>query len=544
MQLRQAEQALADARLVGDVKIAAFFEGGNKKGRQAKLTEYAKVVRDWRSQSMAESTPQLQNAPMPQPNHPLSTIANIIRHAEKPITPFNWELEFPEVFDRENPGFNAIVGNPPFLGGVKISKSYSPEYLHFLYSCTPEAGGQCDLAAFFFRKAFTLIRKMGTFGLIGTNTIAQGDTRDSGLTWICENNGSIYNAKKRVKWPGIAAVLVSTVHVIKGEIENKYLDDKKVYAISAFLLHSSQHSPPKRLLNSRGKLSFLGSMVGGVGFIFEENNNQVTSLNEMREIVRQNPENLERIFPFLGGEEVNSHPEHKNRRFIIDFGDMSEEDARKWPDLMSIVETKVKPCRDTVNRKSHRKRWWQYGDKRTELYQKARKLDKVLACSRHSPHLSFAFLPSQVVFSEALVVLTLDALSEFCVLQSRPHEIWARLFGSSIKDDLRYTPSDCFETFPFPENWEIDRTLEDIGQTYYTYRADLMVRNAGPHRHLQPLPRPPRTPPRPPQTPRSPRPNGPRRPQCLRLARHSRLVHYPHRGGFTNDFAQRTRCGG
>ena len=65
----------------------------------------------------------------------------------------------------------------------------------------------------------------------------------------------------------------------------------------------------------------------------------------------------------------------------------------------------------------------------------------------------------------------------FSVLQSRPHEIWARFFGSSLEDRLRYTPSDCFETFPFPEDWQINPALETTGQSYYDFRAELMVRN-------------------------------------------------------------------
>ena len=62
---------------------------------------------------------------------------------------------------------------------------------------------------------------------------------------------------------------------------------------------------------------------------------------------------------------------------------------------------------------------------------------------------AFAFRRS-ACHSEAVIVFALDGVAAFCVLQSRPHEIWARFFGSSMKDDLRYTPSDCFETFPFP----------------------------------------------------------------------------------------------
>ena len=54
------------------------------------------------------------------------------------------------------------------------------------------------------------------------------------------------------------------------------------------------------------------------------------------------------------------------------------------------------------------------------------------------------------MLADALSCLPSTTYAAFAVLQSRPHEVWARFFGSSLKDDLRYTPSDCFETFPFP----------------------------------------------------------------------------------------------
>jgi hypothetical protein len=82
-----------------------------------------------------------------------------------------------------------------------------------------------------------------------------------------------------------------------------------------------------------------------------------------------------------------------------------------------------------------------------------------------------------MIYSKTLAVFLLDSYAAFGALQSRPHEIWARFFGSSMKDDLRYTPSDCFETFPFPENWQAHRALEAAGKAYYEFRAALMVRN-------------------------------------------------------------------
>jgi hypothetical protein len=82
-----------------------------------------------------------------------------------------------------------------------------------------------------------------------------------------------------------------------------------------------------------------------------------------------------------------------------------------------------------------------------------------------------------MVYAESLIVFPFGKYAAFSALQSRPHEIWARFFGSSMKDDLRYTPSDCFETFPFPDDWETHPALEAAGQTYYEFRAALMVRN-------------------------------------------------------------------
>jgi hypothetical protein len=90
---------------------------------------------------------------------------------------------------------------------------------------------------------------------------------------------------------------------------------------------------------------------------------------------------------------------------------------------------------------------------------------------------AFTFLPTGRVFAESLVVFALPTFSAFCVLQSCVHDVWARFFASSIKDDLRYTPSDCFETFPFPEHYESNTALEAVGKAYYEFRADLMVRN-------------------------------------------------------------------
>ncbi|WP_051021056.1 Eco57I restriction-modification methylase domain-containing protein [Synechococcus sp. PCC 6312] len=205
-QWQRAELELEEAKLIGDVKIAAFFNGSSKKERDAKLSEYTALVRNSRQAIDTEDN---------EASIQLKTISNALRQATKPITPFSWDIEFPEVFDRKNPGFDGIVGNPPFAGKNTTINGNPEGYIDWLKIVHHESHGNADVVAHFFRRSHTLLRSGGTMGLIATNTIAQGDTRSTGLRFICNNGGMIYNATRRYKWPGLAAVVVSLVHIMK-----------------------------------------------------------------------------------------------------------------------------------------------------------------------------------------------------------------------------------------------------------------------------------------------------------------------------------------
>ena len=127
--------------------------------------------------------------------------------------------------------FDAFVGNPPFAGKNAVAAGNVGGYPDWLKTRHEESHGNADLVAHFFRRAFDLVRAGGTFGLIATNTIAQGDTRSSGLRWICEHGGEIYRATKRYQWPGEAAVVVSVLHVAKtGEARDERAGSRNVEA--------------------------------------------------------------------------------------------------------------------------------------------------------------------------------------------------------------------------------------------------------------------------------------------------------------------------
>jgi hypothetical protein len=382
------------------------------------------------------------------------------------------------VFARANGGFDAIVGNPPFAGKNTISGARAG-YLDWLKQIHEGSHGNADLVAHFFRRAFDLLRRGGALGLLATNTIAQGDTRSTGLGWICTHGGTIIAARRRRPWPGSAAVVVSEVHVVRGEMPGPYLlDDRSVPSITAFLCHAGGHEGPAALPANAGQ-SFIGSYLLGMGFTFDDTDRsgKAGPLREMQRLIAADPRNAERIFPYLGGEELNASPTQAPHRYAINFGALSEEEARRWPDLLALVEQKVKPERLRQKRAARRRYWWRYAEAAPALYRAIQDLPRVLAVSRIGQQAAFAFLPGRLVYAETLVVFALSTNAAFCALQSRVHEVWARFFGSSLKDDLRYTPSDCFETFPFPVHFATDPRLEEAGKVYDECRAALMVAN-------------------------------------------------------------------
>ncbi len=464
--LAEANAALTDVRFFGDFALEAYFIETKARQREVRRQQHFTSLR------IGTDTPAEQEL-----DHRERLAAK--RKRTTPFAPFHWKIEFPEVFERRNPGFDAFVGNPPFAGKNTVAHSNVSGYPLWLKEVHAESHGNADLVAHFFRRSFDLLRNEGTLGLIATNTIAQGDTRSTGLRWICTHGGEIYRAQTRFKWPGVAAVVVSVLHIVKGELGGrKSLDGAAVERITAFLFHSGGHDDPAQLEENADQ-SFQGSIVLGMGFTFDDTDTAgvATPLAEMHRLIEENPSNEEVIFPYIGGQEVNTSPTHAHHRYVIDFRERTEQVCRfGWPQLMQILEERVRSDRERQNRRVRRERWWQHAEKAAGLYEAVSGLGRVLAVNcGATPHLALAFLPARTVFAHSLVVFPLPTHAAFCALQSRPHEIWARFFGSSMKDDLRYTPSDVFQTFPFPSNWTADPTLEAVGQAYCDFRADLMV---------------------------------------------------------------------
>lgn len=464
---RRVEEEIEPARQVGDAVIAAFFSTDKAKTREKARAE----VESWIT---AQVNPEWDK---------IESTANRFR-TEQGWRPFHWQIEFPEVFMRDNPGFDAVIGNPPFLGGAKIWPAFGSGYVDWLKISHANSGGKgVDLVAHFFRRGFDLIRRGGAMGLVATNKIGQGDTRAAGLKQIRLHNGQIYRATRKMPWPGEAAVVVSMVYIGK---ETKFaiatLDEQPVAEINSFLMPNEEVEPRPLLANSH--ICFRGCDTYGMGFIFSDADGSTSAgtIADMKRVIADDPRAAERIFPFLGGREIATDPRHRHHRYAINFANMSLDEASQWPSLISIVRAKVKPERDKLQGYSVAERrrdyWWQYGTYTPALFRAIDGMDRVMIIGAAAVmHHMIAVIPAACVFSHKTMVFASSNMSFFAAMQSSVHELWSRSFGTTFgsSDALTYNPLTVFRTFPFPPGYEMNATLEAIGEAYHDHRAELMV---------------------------------------------------------------------
>ncbi|MEU4282359.1 Eco57I restriction-modification methylase domain-containing protein [Nocardiopsis dassonvillei] len=386
--------------------------------------------------------------------------------------PLHWPLTFPEVFEKD--GFDAVIGNPPFLGGSKITGSFGTSFRIFIVeTIANHAKGNSDLVGYFVLQAHRLLNKKGQAGLISTNTLSQGDTREVSLDQLAKSGVEIYRAHSGNPWPSKSAALeYCAIWTSKTPISSKarrLLDGSPVKTITPRLQAGSRATGNPQRLFSNSENSFQGSKLDGIGFSMESERAQ--------ELIRSNKKNNDILSPFLSGKDLNTSIDFSASRWVINFHDWSEDRAKTYPECYEQVRLLVKPERDKNNRKVYRELWWQYAEKRPGMLKAISDLNQVMVLTIHTKTCIPAFAPTNQVFSHGLVVFASDDTAMLALLSSNPHYWWAKSRGSSMKTDLRYTPSDVFETFAMPE---LTQELRDLGDRLDTYRRDVMLsRNTG-----------------------------------------------------------------
>lgn len=446
--LRETNEKLDRLKCAADMLIAAEFTPGS-----------AADKRDVRDQAAIRVTANFHQTD-------LATFRREAQQALRGQTTFHWPLEFPEVIVDRN-GFDAIIGNPPFMGGQKITGAFGDPYREYLVGHLANGKrGSADICAYFFIRGVDMLRDHGQLGSLATNTIAQGDTREVGLDQLLDGTCVIPRAVRSRPWPGVASLEIALVWVRKGKWASLFvLDEQETTGITAFLTTpGTVTGNPFRLKANEGK-SFQGSNVLGMGFVLTP--------DEAKSLIAKDPRNKDVLFPYLNGEELNSSPDHSPSRWVINFFDWPIEKARKYPDCFRIVEEKVRPERvANTYSKSAREKWWLYERSRPELYEAIAGMERVLVVAQVSRTLAFCLVPNQSVFTHKLVVFPFSEADYYAVLQSAFHCAWAWSYTSTLKADLSYTPTDCFETFSFPTSLN---GLEIIGERYHAHRQQILL---------------------------------------------------------------------
>ena len=368
---------------------------------------------------------------------------------------------------------DAIIGNPPFLGGKRIRLNLGDEYINRVFTKFPVVKDSVDFCSYWFRIAHDNLDENGRAGLVATNSISQGKSRAASLEYISQNGGYIYDAVSTQEWSGEAAVHVSIVNWSKQQSNLYTLDSKSVLRINSSLQAEIDVSQAVRL-KANLNLCFTGVTPIGKGF--------VVSLSQIEEWNKANKNNHKVLLPFLEGNDLVENPYAGLKNWIIDFNDMSIEEASDYIQPLQWVRSKVKPERDLNRRQIYQTYWWQLGEKRPAMRQALASLAQYFAVPQTSKWAIFLPCSSEWLPNARTRIVASEDFYVLGILTSRSHRIWMEAQMSTLEDRISYTHNSCFETFPFPQidpntSKKAKQTIEKIRATMqelHQYRSQQM----------------------------------------------------------------------
>jgi hypothetical protein len=458
----EAEAATAKVKAIADCLIALELRGLDGKAYEDQRTEEGEKVQ--RLMQMDADAALRSEIP-----YFKSSLATHAREQLRGRLPFHWPVEFPEVF--ANGGFGAFVGNPPYLHGRRVSTVLGGDYLRQLCRFHDRVNGSSDLVAYFVIRGFQLLASCGCLGVVTTQAVCRGDTKETCLDYILREQGYLYSVTSDFAWPGTATVRVCRVVLWKNrQPVCAFLDDRTVRGINALFEEATFGKDEEYYsLKANKDLASNGTFVYGTGFVL--------SIEVANRFVSVAPKNGEVILPFLRGDDINSHPLQLPDKRVINFGDMSESEARCYPHLFDHLEKTVKLERAKQTKQVHEPCFWKHWDKRPLLYAKLSKLNECMVHAYTSKFVAFAFVSAKQIIAMPHVVFPTEDRGLFAILQSSFHVFWVELLCTKMGKGLRYTPSDCVQKFPLPR---LNPPTEHFGWRYYEERSQVMVaRNIG-----------------------------------------------------------------
>lgn len=363
-------------------------------------------------------------------------------------TPFHWPLHFPEVFRREAHGFDAIVGNPPFLGN-RLWKTALGERLQrqceMVLGCPP---GKIDLCVVFHRRAIELLRSGGAYGLLATSNIAEGSAISVGLGEIVRR-GTIYSANKGMPWAGAAAVEVALVHFVKGPWGAACkIGNSSVNRIGSRLEAEEEGAwELKSLVNSL--FAFAGvDNSKGLAFVVEPQ-------SEWFDLLRSEPDTLLR--PYITGDDILSFALAKVDRWALDILDRDiKEIEKRWPVAYRFLTEVVKPTRTDRELKSYKgliDRWWQFWNHRADQFRRIRRREQFIAFPKVTKYPNCMRASTSWIYTNQVVLIEDQREDCIAIVKSGAFRSWLQhLSGGKIEGRLRVSISESIDKYPLPES--------------------------------------------------------------------------------------------
>jgi hypothetical protein len=463
-QLAELRRGTAELRTIADGVVAAGLPLGAKPGKA--------VDQAYENLRIAVKAAHPQSG---QPN--TSFLDAIIDTGLTPTVPtdykrwqpLHWVIEAPDIIV-ERGGFDAIIGNPPFLGGKKLSGAMGSNVRELIVNTLAQSRkGEADLAGYFILRAAALLADGGTFGLLASESLSEGESRRVVLEPLLEAGVTITAAVKRRRWPSTAQVHVSMVWATTGPVADeaaRWCSGVRVGIINSSLEAQSRATGSPAVLLENTGLSFMGSILSGQGFVLDR--------EEYEQLVATDPESGAVCRPYVGGaNEINKSPVPGPTKFVIDFGDRSLEDCSRYAGALERVRNLVKPQRDEVKKKQYRENWWKFAERGRGLYEALSATDQVLAVVLTSDTLLPVQVSSDAVFSNSIGIIVLPEGGSLAILTSAIHQLWAMRWGSTLDTRARYTTSDVFETFPRPP---VTDDLQLLGGDLQNVRSEVMRR--------------------------------------------------------------------
>ncbi|WP_347240902.1 class I SAM-dependent DNA methyltransferase [Phormidium sp. FACHB-592] len=363
---------------------------------------------------------------------------------------------------------DAIIGNPPFLGGARMRKERGDDYVERVFEkFSAIENQQIDFASYWFRLAHERLDENGRAGLVATNSISQGKSKAAALDYVTDNGGFIHDAISTQPWTGEAAVHVSIINWSRRNTGAFYLDNQKVGFISSSLKSTTNVSAAKPLKANANK-SFRGVEPNGMGFL-------VTN-EQVQDWLKADSRNQEVLKLFSMGANLAQNPHGLPERWVIDFNEMSVEDASDYKLPFQHVKATVKPERGKNRVQLLRDTWWKFKRTNQPMRTALSTLSHCFAVPRVSKWAMPLVISVDWLAGEKTVTFASDDFYVLGVLLSIVHRTWMEAQKSTLEDRTAYTPSTCFETFPFPQTpvVRLITTIRTTALELHDYRSTQM----------------------------------------------------------------------